>query len=315
MSLDLSWARPASSCSTSPSTATTGTSTRASLQGGEHLGVRRRVGRPRRERLDAARSGRCRRRRRTPGRGSAALRRASVTGPFSRRLATRGRIQATCGTLDDVDDAAWAALTLSLTVLGGIWTWVSFQRRGAASGLRALGFTLLPLAAYLTKTLQMFTRSQTRSTDWATDLVFNPFVWAGIALTGVSVVLFAGLGSDCALASALRSVRPARRSALRTARKRVGRRSRTTTTWPRSRRCCASEESTDDRLPGRPRAGGPQPAVVPAQRRGRQARRPAVHPDLRRRPRRLRRQRGRPASAAPPASRSGWRRSRCASRP
>jgi hypothetical protein len=88
-----------------------------------------------------------------------------------------------------VDDAAWAALTLSLTVLGGIWTWAAFRRRGLTSGLRALGFTLLPLAAYLTKTLQMFTRIVDAIGDWATRLVFSPTVWLGVVVGGVGVVL------------------------------------------------------------------------------------------------------------------------------
>jgi hypothetical protein len=88
-----------------------------------------------------------------------------------------------------VDDAAWAALTLSLTVAGGIWTWFAFRNRGAASGLRALGFTLLPLAAYLTNTLQMFTGIATEIGDWASHLVFSPVVWMGIVLAGVAVAL------------------------------------------------------------------------------------------------------------------------------
>jgi len=92
-----------------------------------------------------------------------------------------------------VDDAAWAALTLSLTVAGGIWTWFAFRSRGLASGVRALGFTLLPLAAYLTNTLQMFTGIATEIGDWASSLVFSPVVWMGVVLAGISVVLI-GVG-------------------------------------------------------------------------------------------------------------------------
>ena len=88
-----------------------------------------------------------------------------------------------------MDDAAWAALTLSLTVAGGIWTWFAFRNRGLASGTRALGFTLLPLAAYLTKTLQMFTGIASEIGDWASHLVFSPVVWMGVVLAGVSVML------------------------------------------------------------------------------------------------------------------------------
>ncbi len=90
-----------------------------------------------------------------------------------------------------MDDASWAALTLSLTVLGGIWTWLSFRRRGLASGLRALAVTMLPLAAYLTKTLRLFTQVADAIGEWALNLAWNPTTWAGIVVAGVSGGLFA----------------------------------------------------------------------------------------------------------------------------
>ena len=90
-----------------------------------------------------------------------------------------------------MDDLTWGALALTLTVLGGIWTWLSFSRRGVGSGLRALAFTLLPLAAYLTDTLRMFTRIAEAVADWATHLVLDPTVWVGLVLAGLSVALFA----------------------------------------------------------------------------------------------------------------------------
>jgi hypothetical protein len=88
-----------------------------------------------------------------------------------------------------VDDVTWGALALTLTLLGGIWTWLAFRRRGLASGLRAAGFTLLPAAAWLTNTLELVTEIVGSVADWATTLVFNPFTWLGIVLAGVSVVL------------------------------------------------------------------------------------------------------------------------------
>ncbi len=94
-----------------------------------------------------------------------------------------------------MDDASWAALTLSLTVLGAVWTWLSFRRRGLTSGLRALAFTLLPTAAYLTKTLQLFTRIGDAIGHWAINLAWNPTVWAGIVVAGVSGVLFVVSGA------------------------------------------------------------------------------------------------------------------------
>jgi hypothetical protein len=95
-----------------------------------------------------------------------------------------------------VDDVTWAALTAVLTALGAAWTWYAFRNRGTASGLRGAGLTLLPPAAWLTGTLEMFTEIGGSVADWATHLVLSPTVWAGIVLTGLSVVL---LGSSAML--------------------------------------------------------------------------------------------------------------------
>ena len=89
-----------------------------------------------------------------------------------------------------MDDVTWSALALTLTLLGGIYTWFAYRRRGLAAGVRGAGFTLLPVALLMTDTLQMLTEVLGTVGDWAGDLVFNPFMWAGIALAGVSVVCF-----------------------------------------------------------------------------------------------------------------------------
>ncbi|MCM0622156.1 hypothetical protein [Nocardioides bruguierae] len=88
-----------------------------------------------------------------------------------------------------MDDVAWLALCTALTVLGAIATWVAFRRRGAAAGLRLAGLTLLVPAAYLTRTLKMFTRIVDAVADWVLTLVLVPTVWAGIVLAGLAVVL------------------------------------------------------------------------------------------------------------------------------
>lgn len=89
-----------------------------------------------------------------------------------------------------MDGTTWAAVTAALTVAGGIWTWIAFRRRGAVNGLRALGFTLLPAAAWLTGTLEVVVEIAGSVTDWATGLVFDAFTWAGVGLAGLAVVLF-----------------------------------------------------------------------------------------------------------------------------
>ena len=94
-----------------------------------------------------------------------------------------------------VDDVTWGALTLTLTLLGGLWTVYAFRRRGVASGLRGAGLTLLPAAALMTGTLEMFTEIGGAVGDWATSLVFSPVVWAGIVLAGISVLLLGASGA------------------------------------------------------------------------------------------------------------------------
>lgn len=89
-----------------------------------------------------------------------------------------------------MEGTTWAALTAALTVAGAIWTWIAFRRRGAANGLRAMGFTLLPAAAWLTGTLEMVVEIAGSVTDWASSLVFDVRTWVGVGLAGLAVVLW-----------------------------------------------------------------------------------------------------------------------------
>jgi len=89
-----------------------------------------------------------------------------------------------------VDETTWGALAVVLTLVGGGYTYWAFQKRGAAAGTRGAALTLLPAAAWLTGTLQMFTRIVDAVVDWAVTLVFSPAVWFGVGLAGLSFVLF-----------------------------------------------------------------------------------------------------------------------------
>lgn len=120
-----------------------------------------------------------------------------------------------------MNDAAWAALMASLTIVGALWTVRAYRARGLGSGLRGVAITLLPVSAWLTGTLEMFTEIAGSVTDWATGLVFNPLVWTGAGLFGVSALLFVVSGRmqaralEAAVAGEPGSVAPAqKRSAL-----------------------------------------------------------------------------------------------------
>lgn len=93
------------------------------------------------------------------------------------------------------DTITWQALTAILTLLGLVGTVAFWRRRGPVAGLRMLAVALLPAAAYLTGTLRLLWRIGDAVVDWAARFVLSPTVWLGIALAGVSVLLYLVAGA------------------------------------------------------------------------------------------------------------------------
>ncbi|MFI6736430.1 cellulose synthase [Nonomuraea sp. NPDC050451] len=93
-----------------------------------------------------------------------------------------------------LNPTVWLPLCAGLTLLGLVLSFLAFRRRGAASGMRVAAWALLPAAAYLTGALQMLWTVGTTIVGFVTGLVFNPFVWAGVAVAGLSAVLFVASG-------------------------------------------------------------------------------------------------------------------------
>jgi hypothetical protein len=91
-----------------------------------------------------------------------------------------------------VNDVSWGALALSLTVLGGIYTWWSLRHRGITAAVRGAGLTLLPLAAWMTGLLEVFGEITDSIGHWLTRLVFSPSVWLGMVVFFVAFVLIGG---------------------------------------------------------------------------------------------------------------------------
>lgn len=88
------------------------------------------------------------------------------------------------------DAAAFGALALALSVLGGIITWFRWRKHGLPALLRGTAWSLLPLAAFLTGVLRLLVEISGDVSRWAVRLVFSPTVWVGLALTATAVVLF-----------------------------------------------------------------------------------------------------------------------------
>ncbi|MGD0602669.1 MAG: cellulose synthase [Streptosporangiaceae bacterium] len=87
------------------------------------------------------------------------------------------------------DKIAWLPLCGGVTGLGLVLSYLAMRRRGISAGLRGAGWSLLPLAAYLTGAIEMFWKMGIAIGDFATGFVFSARVWSGIALAGVAVLL------------------------------------------------------------------------------------------------------------------------------
>ena len=88
------------------------------------------------------------------------------------------------------DKIAWLPLCGGLTGIGLVLSYIAMRRRGLGTGLRWAAWSLLPMAAYLTGSIEMFWKMGVAVGDFAKGFVFSPRVWAGIALAGLAVVLF-----------------------------------------------------------------------------------------------------------------------------
>ncbi|RNL81955.1 cellulose synthase [Halostreptopolyspora alba] len=85
-----------------------------------------------------------------------------------------------------------------LTAVGLVISWFVWRRRGAASGLRGVAWSLLPLAAGLVGLLTTIWRVGyilvTDLVGFFVGLALNPVVWAGVILAGLAVVLWIASG-------------------------------------------------------------------------------------------------------------------------
>jgi hypothetical protein len=92
--------------------------------------------------------------------------------------------------MPDYQDIAWAPLTLGLSGIGIALSWLAWKRRDLAAGVRGVGWSLLPIALYLTGLLEVGWTIGSSLGNWALDLVFSPKVWLGLILAGISMACF-----------------------------------------------------------------------------------------------------------------------------
>ena len=89
-----------------------------------------------------------------------------------------------------IDAVTWQALGLVLTLLGLALSALVWVRRGPARGLRAVAWSLLPLAAGLTGVLRLGWEIADSVLRWSARLVFSPLVWLGLVVAAIALALF-----------------------------------------------------------------------------------------------------------------------------
>lgn len=97
--------------------------------------------------------------------------------------------------MSGTDKAIWLVCCGGLTGLGMIVSWLVARRRGARAGMQWAGWSLLPLAVYLTGADEMFWKIGVAIGDFAKGFAFSTRVWSGIALAGLAVVLLVSSGA------------------------------------------------------------------------------------------------------------------------
>jgi len=85
---------------------------------------------------------------------------------------------------------AWFPLCIGLTGVGLVLSWFTWRRRGIRRGIRAVAWSLLPLAAYLTGGILLIGRIGSAIVQFSTAFVFSPKTWSGVILFCLSALIF-----------------------------------------------------------------------------------------------------------------------------
>jgi len=84
----------------------------------------------------------------------------------------------------------WLPLCAVLTGIGLVASYYAGQRRGYRAMARGAAWSLIPLAAYLTGSIQMFWKIGDAIGNFASAFVFSPVKWAGIGVAAGAAALF-----------------------------------------------------------------------------------------------------------------------------
>jgi hypothetical protein len=82
------------------------------------------------------------------------------------------------------------AICVAVTALGLVWSYRIWRKDGVHRGMRAIAWSLIPLAAYLVGAVGLIGRLVNAVVIFAGSLVFSPKTYAGAIVVIVAVLLF-----------------------------------------------------------------------------------------------------------------------------
>lgn len=88
----------------------------------------------------------------------------------------------------------WLPICAVLTGVGLVLSYYVGRRRGNRAMVRGAAWSLIPIAAYLTGSVEMFWKIGDAIGNFASGFVFSPVKWAGIAVAGAAAMLFIATG-------------------------------------------------------------------------------------------------------------------------
>jgi hypothetical protein len=89
---------------------------------------------------------------------------------------------------------AWFPICVGLSAAGLVLSWFTWRRKGFRRGIRAVAWSLLPLALYLTGSILLVGRIGSAIVQFASSFVFSPKTWAGVTLFILAAVILLASG-------------------------------------------------------------------------------------------------------------------------